>query len=447
MAEHPATDAPSEGVMQLLREGTREAHAALEALPFSLALQAGTLDHRGYVDFLRAMALLHEAVEGALDGSGDGTVAAVWHPGLRRLPALEEDLEALEGAQGGDPPVGRPELLAILAGEEARVQGARTPPFLLGWLYVLQGSVLGGRTVAGPVAKALGLGSGQGTAFLSGRGEGTPGARWREFGRRMDAALGSPRDREPALRGAVDAFRAFHGLFQALRPAFPSGPGPLAAVLNREAGVHRIPQDPLEIRAALRAGAASWERFPYYERRYGARGRRFTRSDSAWIVTLAGEPLDAAERELRWLGRFLAVRGMPRWLLEAHLEELHRELGEARPERGEAYAVLLQVARRLRAERLAILGPQEIASLTEAFEGEVPPAESAGLPWAGHILVAAVADEVAGITGAIRSVEGWMRDRTRFPELWARGVRNLLDRARERASPLTAPASGGVTDA
>ncbi len=431
--------------MPVLREGTRDAHAALEALPFSRALQEGALGRPDYVAFLRSMAFLHEAVEGALEASGDGRVIAVWHPGLRRLPALEDDLEALEAATGGDLPVERPDLLAILAGEEARMQGARTPPYLLGWLYVLQGSVLGGRTLAGPVGKALGLAEGRGTAFLSGQGGGSPGDRWREFGARMEAAFPSPGGgRESLLRGALAAFQAFHAVFQALRPSFPPGPGPLAAVLNREAGIHRIPQDPLEIRAALRAGAASWERFPYYERRYGSRGRRFTRSDSAWIVTLAGESVEAAERELRWLGRFLAARGMPRWLLEAHLDELHRELREARPERIEAYDVLLQVARRLEEERLSVLAPAHVESLTEAFGEEVPPSESAALPWAGHIVVAAVADEMAGVTGAIRSVEGWMRDRTRFSEPWTRGVRNLLDRARARATRLPTPESQGV---
>ena len=37
-------------------------------------------------------------------------------------------------------------------------------------------------------------------------------------------------------------------------------------------------------------------------RRYGERGRQFTRSDSAWIATLAGHPFPVVERQIDWLG-------------------------------------------------------------------------------------------------------------------------------------------------
>jgi heme oxygenase len=390
-----------------------------------------------YCEFLRAMAFLHEAVEGALTQCQDPVVGQVWGRDLARLPAVRKDLGRLDPTASA--PVGRGELLAILAGEEARIGARRDPVSLLGWLYVLQGAAMGGLVLREPVGEALGLGEGVGLAFLSGGGEKPARDRWRRFARRMETAVAGEDEGTSVLEGAQEAFRAVTEIFQALEPEFPSGSGLLTPVLNREAGTHRIPQDPREIQAALRAGAVSWERFPYYELRYGSRGRRFTRSDSAWIVTLAGESGAAAEHQLRWLGRFLATRGMPRWLLELHLEELHRELVAVRPERAEGYGVLLGVARILREERLRVLDRESIHLLTRRFEAEVPPGELAGLPWAPHILLAAVADEMAGISGSIRSVEGWMRDRARFSEAWAGGVRDLLERARKRAIPLRTP--------
>ena len=428
---------PQAGIMDRLRQATRGAHVSLESLPFSQTLRGGGVTPLSYCEFLRAMAFLHEALEGTLAGCQDPVVQQVWGRDLARLPALRKDLGRLDPA--GYAPVGRGELMAILAGEEARIRARGDPLTLLGWLYVLQGAAMGGLTLRKPVGEALGLGEGVGLAFLSGGGEKAARGRWRGFARRMETTLAGEAAEESALEGAREAFRAVTEIFQALEPEFPPGSGLLTPVLNREAGTHRIPQDPREIQAALRAGAASWERVPYYEQRYGSRGRRFTRSDSAWIVTLAGESAAVAEHQLRWLGRFLATRGMPRWLLELHLEELHRELVAVRPERAEGYGVLLGVARVFREERLRILDRESIHLLTRRFEAEVPPAELAGLPLAPHILVAAVADEMAGISGSIRSVELWMRDRARFSEAWAGGVRDLLDRARERARPLRKP--------
>ena len=62
------------------------------------------------------------------------------------------------------------------------------------------------------------------------------------------------------------------------------------AAINFEAGDHAMPQNPLEIDLALRAAKVAWERYPYLEHRYGERGRRFTDSDSCWLVTLTRAP-------------------------------------------------------------------------------------------------------------------------------------------------------------
>jgi hypothetical protein len=48
----------------------------------------------------------------------------------------------------------------------------------------------------------------------------------------------------------------------------------------------------------------------------------------------------------------------------------------------------------------------------------------------GSILVAAVADEAAGITRAVTSLQGWLTDSERFPPHWCEAVRTTLDHAR-----------------
>src|SRR4051812_34517008 len=88
-----------------------------------------------------------------------------------------------------------------------------------------------------------------------------------------------------------------------------------ASALNPRAGHHLVTADPRELAAVERAGERSWSTWTYYARRYGERGRQFTRSDSAWVATLGGQAADLVDQQIRWLGALLAARGMPRLLL------------------------------------------------------------------------------------------------------------------------------------
>ena len=56
--------------------------------------------------------------------------------------------------------------------------------------------------------------------------------------------------------------------------------------LNPSAGDVPLPEDQREIDAALRAGPITHRIFPYFDWRYGDRGRKFTESDSAWPAWL-----------------------------------------------------------------------------------------------------------------------------------------------------------------
>lgn len=212
-----------------------------------------------------------------------------------------------------------------------------------------------------------------------------------------------------------------------------AGDGWPVAVLNPEAGNHDITLDARELAAALRAGEQSWRNFPYYELRYAERGRRFTRSDSAWIVTVAKEPLSSAKRQLRWLGVVLASRGMPRWLLEMHLGELYAELVVAVPENRPAYDHLLEVAAMFRRERFRHLDEATSAELAVAFDRRIGPDHVPSLPEAGALLVAAVADERAGLKGGVDSLLEWLADPARFPADWVAAATETTVAARTKA--------------
>jgi hypothetical protein len=204
----------------------------------------------------------------------------------------------------------------------------------------------------------------------------------------------------------------------------------VATAVNPEAGTHTVTADPRELAAVERAGERSWSAWPYFARRYGERGRRFTRSDSAWIATLAELPAEAVSTQVRWLAGLLAARGMPRLLLEEHLLVLHQELVAAAPDRGDAYAVLQRGAEMLRAERQQHLSDPTLLMLEAAFHRWVPPEPPTNELRAGLLIGAAVADERAGLPRAVDSLLEWLADPTLFGQPWRTAVDSVLRQAR-----------------
>ncbi|MDI1447458.1 hypothetical protein [Polyangium sp. 6x1] len=200
--------------------------------------------------------------------------------------------------------------------------------------------------------------------------------------------------------------------------------------LNPEAGMSPMPTDPREIDAALRAGKISLRLTPYYGFRYGERGVRFTRSDSAFLATLPEHDEATIKRQIEWLAGVLANRGMPSVLLEQHLRVLARELTRAVPEKRDFYRALVVASDGLRARRAALLPESAGRPIAEAFPA------AAGLPntWrtrgTGHLLVAAVADERAGMRNAVPSLEAFFLDETTFPARFVAAARETIARAR-----------------
>ncbi len=88
---------------------------------------------------------------------------------------------------------------------------------------------------------------------------------------------------------------------------------------NPEAGTHAVSTDERELRAGREAAAQSWDECPYYEARFGERGRLFCDSDTSWLITRCDAGRGNALRDIRWLGGVLSSRGIPQILLERHL--------------------------------------------------------------------------------------------------------------------------------
>lgn len=203
-----------------------------------------------------------------------------------------------------------------------------------------------------------------------------------------------------------------------------------AGVINPSAGTYPVTSDPHEVAASVAAGERSWREFPYYEARYGDRGRMFSHSDSAWLSLIAEGPQEQVNAEVMWLGSVLSSRGMPQLLMEQHLRFLHEALCAAVPERCEVYDRLLGAAEILRGLRIGQIGEETCRRLADEFDRRVGPEWSGRFPHMGELMVSAAADERLGIGKSVEALEEWVTDPQRFPAEWIEAARDTLNSAR-----------------
>lgn len=421
---------PQLTLMEELKAATFSAHARLQAVLFFEALAACQLPLESYVGQLRALTAVHGVIEQALANCADQRIAAVCNRGMDKLPLLQRDLRYFEPRTVADLKEAADSALKTAA--DLRLRSIEEPLSLLGWVYVLEGSTLGAVVVRPLVARAFLLIGDEGLAYLHGYGSAVH-LHWAEYTQRMNALRLSGDERGQVVQAAGDLFAQLETLYRALYPFEPESKTYLVTSINPEAGRHPVPADIREVQASVRAGDICWQRFPYYEHRYGERGHRFSRSDAAWLATLYQYPPAQILQQVRWLGRVLASRGMPTLLLQVQLEILVEELAAAIPGKESDYEKLLLAASELSAVRRKHLTDEQMAALAGEFDSLVGPEWSARFPHTGALLCAAVADEVEGIEGAVDSLCSWLADAARFPAGWIAAVEATLAQARKQA--------------
>jgi heme oxygenase len=409
-----------------LSSATRDAHARLEALPFAAALAEGSLPLESYVGYLRGMVLSHNVMEHELPIETDARIASVWDEDMRRLPALQRDLAYFNARVPANVPSDIPaaQQKAYWLANRLLTRSTEMPLSLLGSLYVFEGSTLGAAVLGPQAQRAFKLDTAHGCAYLDQDAQ-TTRTRWRSFRGRLDALDLSEGERAAILDAALETYRGIEGVLSALYPFDPDQLVLSATSLNADAGAHPVTQDPLELEAARRAGERSLEAYPYCIWRYGERGRRFADSDGAWLVTLVNYPQALVNRQVAWLGGVLATRGIPRLLLQRHLELLHQELCLRVPGPKADYRKLLIAADSLADIRRAYLSDADLDRLCSSFDRAIGPDFRARLPGVAAIIISALIDEASGLTGVRDSVGSWFTDPARFPEGFISAVRDL----------------------
>lgn len=419
-------------LMEELKAASFAAHGQLHCAPFFVALAAGQLPLESYVGQLRALALIHGVLEQALTDSTDQHVAQVWHKDMCKLALIAQDLQYFDPRHVADLKESVAE--AQLVAQQLRLQFIEQPLTLLACLYVMEGSMLGAVVVRPMLARALLLKDEKGLGYLGGNGADTQ-SRWQKFKQAMNALVLDVAQRQQLASAAVAFFQQLETIFLALYPFAPESRVFLVTSINPEAGYHAIPADAREVQAALRAGDLCWQRFPYFERRYGERGGRFARSDAAWQATLHQYPATQILQQVRWLARVLAGRGMPSCLLERQLEILVTELVAAIPERQSSYEKLLIGAVDLQSSRRKYLSDAQLQSLADGFDQTVGEQWRAYLPDIGLLIGYAITDDLNGSVHAVQNLRRWLTDTSRFPDEWISAVYQTLAQAIKMAFP------------
>ncbi len=417
-------------IMKRLKTETAADHKRLESYPYFAALAEHKLPLEGYVNQLRGLAIIHGVLESALAEAASEPVASVWNDSQRKLPLLAEDLEFFKPRIEPDY---MPAIEAALAmTEKIRLRSIEDPLTLLGYLYVFEGSTLGNHMHQPDITATFHLEGLTGCRYYASYGEQVP-EKWRQFRHTMEAALEDANLHDPIIAAAHEAFSGLEKLYSVL---FPMEKGEKAfhiTRINPEAGNHPIPGDEREIAAALTASNRAWAMYPYYQARYGERGKRFSDSDTCWLVTLTNLDPESIRQQMNWLARLLSTRGMPSIMLEKTIQLLREELIKNVPENKSAYDKLLGAADMLAEKRRQRIPETDFTVLSREFD------EMAGIKLAqqykdtGSLLVSAVADEQNGIAGAVDAICAWLTDPGRFSEEWIAAVNHIIEKANQRS--------------
>lgn len=182
-------------IMQLLKERTKAAHEDVEAKAYSTNIMDGSLNRNQYNELLLANFIFNSGVEtSAYYILRQNGFDAVFQLNDRiKTPALIEDLKLA----GINPEAVETELPTINTVEEA-----------LGYLYVAEGSTLGGAVIARALAKNENLKEVTDYNFYGCYGELT-GERWKNFLIAMEQAGGRLNNDEAIVAGGEKGFGYF----------------------------------------------------------------------------------------------------------------------------------------------------------------------------------------------------------------------------------------------
>lgn len=212
---------------------------------------------------------------------------------------------------------------------------------------------------------------------------------------------------------------------QTADPIDPEGPQRRLSAINPGAGQHAMPARETDLARALRCAEAAWGRFPYLAMRYGDRGRRFTNSDSCWLVSLYDLEESLVIKNLQWLRTVLASRGLPTMILEDHLRKIDADVAAHERERWQGSTGFRSMLDQLQAQRSSVLDQPRHDALVAQWRPRFDACSGERVPDAADLLISARVDTASGIERAWEATRSWFIDPERFSREWIDNVHGL----------------------
>lgn len=204
-----------------LKQATDTLHSLAERHPIQRALVSGQLGSAEYAALLAQLWLVHDALERAVqrviasDSPAGSALGTVWQPQLAHADQVLEDLTYFQGSKAPATPA-----TAALTGHIDDLEQS-APLGLLGLIYVLEGSLNGGRYIAIALRKAHGLTGTQGTRSLDPYLDEQP-ANWQRWKDRLDSLALDTADRDLIIECAQTMFQAITAIFDDLHEPMPA---------------------------------------------------------------------------------------------------------------------------------------------------------------------------------------------------------------------------------
>lgn len=198
-------------LIEELRAATRPIHTRIEQTPAARELAQGAIDLASYISLLERLYWVHATFEVEVGRAPE--FAGVWPAEAVRATAIARDIAVL----GGEFPCAVPDVV----GEWHHTLHERgSAAAWAGVGYVLEGSRMGSRMLAGPLARAFGVPTGLGVGLDYHReGLTDPVGRWE----RVRAALATldrgGENRSHVVLGAVSTFELMVALHSEPAPA------------------------------------------------------------------------------------------------------------------------------------------------------------------------------------------------------------------------------------
>lgn len=184
--------------LKRLRIHTQSQHTALEAHPLSVSLFKEEVNLDDYVRYLKAMYGVVAGFEEAYY-----PILKDWIPAIelrRKTPWLAQDLQLLKSDI--------PSSISV----PTFLESSPNPAYLLGKMYVMEGSVLGGAVIYKHLQPKLGFSPEEGGRYFYGYGSQTAGM-WRAFLEVLTTQALVENAESNILKGAAEQFVAIQTFF------------------------------------------------------------------------------------------------------------------------------------------------------------------------------------------------------------------------------------------